>query len=247
MKDFDPIASWDTDVASRYDKHIRGDEVEASIFLSDYAAGGNALEFAIGTGRIAIPLMKKGVQVDGIESSPQMVERLHAKPTGQEISATIGDMSVASTGRHYKLVYLVYNTIFNLLTAEDQIRCFENAASHLTSDGHFIVETALPHAWIAAGKSDYVHAEQVGATDVVFDVARYDPVTQLLEENHVRLSEKGITMNPIVGRLITPGEMDLMARIAGLRLVDRFANWKRTVFDANSTLHISVYGFDKTR
>ncbi len=114
-------------------------------------------------------------------------------------------MSVVSTNLHYELVYLVFNTIFNLLTAEDQIRCFENAARHLAPDGHFIVETALPHAWIAPGKSDYVHAEHVGATEVMFDVARYDPVTQLLEENHVRLTENGITMKPIVCRLITPG------------------------------------------
>ncbi|MGB0386471.1 MAG: methyltransferase domain-containing protein [Ardenticatenaceae bacterium] len=247
MKDFDPIARWDAEAASRYENYLRGDEEDAAKFLSGYAEGGNALEFAIGTGRIAIPLTQRGVRVDGIESSPQMVERLHANPTGREINVTIGDMSVVSTNHHYRLVYLVYNTIFNLLTAEEQIRCFENAASHLTSDGHFVVETALPHAWIASGKSEYVHAEHVGATDVVFDVARYDPVTQLLEENHVRLTENGIKMNPIVCRLITPGEMDLMARIAGLRLVERFANWQRTVFDADSKAHISVYGFDKSR
>ncbi len=245
MKGFDPIAKWDSDVASRYENHLRGDEEAAATFLSSYAEGGNALELAIGTGRIAIRLLEKGVRVDGIESSPQMVERLHANPAGKDVDVTIGDMSTVSNGNHYKLVYLVYNTIFNLLTADDQIRCFENAARHLTSDGYFIVETALPHAWIASGKSEYVHAEHVGVTDVMFDVARYDPVTQLLEENHVRLTTNGITMSPIVCRLITPGEMDLMARIAGLRLIERFANWQRTPFDANSVAHVSVYGFER--
>ena len=245
MKGFDPIANWDADSAERYTNYLRGDEEDAATFLSSYAEGGNALEFAIGTGRIAIPLLEKGVRVDGIESSPQMVEGLHANPAGKDINVTIGDMSQVSNGNHYNVVYLVFNTIFNLLTADDQIRCFENAARHLTSDGHFIVETALPHAWIASGKSEYVHAEHVGTTDVMFDVARYDPVTQLLEENHVRLTPNGITMNPIVCRLITPGEMDLMARIAGLRLVDRFANWQRSVFDANSVMHISVYGLER--
>lgn len=245
MKDFDPIARWDSDAAERYANYLRGDEEDAATFLSSYAEAGNALEFAIGTGRIAIPLLEKGVRVDGIESSPQMVAGLHTNPAGKDINVTIGDMSTISNGNHYNVVYLVYNTIFNLLTADDQIRCFENAARHLTPNGHFIVETALPHAWIAPGKSEYVHAEHVGATDVVFDVARYDPVTQLLEENHVRLTANGITMNPIVCRLITPGEMDLMARIAGLRLVDRFANWQRSVFDANSVAHISVYGFER--
>ncbi|MCB0160269.1 MAG: class I SAM-dependent methyltransferase [Caldilineaceae bacterium] len=185
MKDFDPIASWNATVASRYVNHLRGDEEAAASFLAEYAQEGDALEFAIGTGRIAFPLLENGVRVDGIEASPQMVERLRAKPRGLEINVTIGDMSVTSAGRQYKLVYLVYNTIFNLLTADDQIRCFENAARHLTTDGYFIVETAVPHAWIEPGKSDYVHAEYVGTTEVGFDVARYDPVTQLLEENHV--------------------------------------------------------------
>ncbi|MEM7344294.1 MAG: class I SAM-dependent methyltransferase, partial [Chloroflexota bacterium] len=131
MKDFDPIGSWDAESALHYETHLRGDEADAAKFLSSYAEGRNALEFAIGTGRIGIPLKETGVEVEGIEGSPQMVERLHANPTGQGINVTIGDMSVVSTGRHYKVVYLVYNTIFNLLTADDQIRCFENAARHL--------------------------------------------------------------------------------------------------------------------
>lgn len=156
-------------------------------------------------------------------------------------------MSVATTGHRYGLVYLVFNSIFNLLTADDQIRCFENAARHLTADGRFVVETAVPHAWIAPGKSDYVHAEHVGTNIVVLDVARYDPVTQLFEENHIHLAANGITWNPIVCRLITPGEMDLMARIAGMHLIERFATWQRTVFDAHSSAHISVYGLDTTR
>ncbi len=247
MDGFNPVSSFGPDVAAGYDDHSRGDEDAAATFLAHLAQGCRALEFAIGTGRIALPLTAKGIHVDGIELSPHMVERLHAKPGGQRISVMIGDMSVSTTNHQYGLVYLVYNTIFNLLTADDQIRCFENAAHHLTADGYFVVETAVPHAWISPGKSDYVHAEHVGTNTVVFDVARYDPVTQLLEENHVRLTPSGITMMPIVCRLITPGEMDLMARIAGLRLIERFATWQRTVFDAQSSAHISVYGFDTGR
>lgn len=203
------------------------------------------LEFAVGTGRIALPLAARDVQVDGIELSPHMVGRLRAKPGGDGINITVGDMSVATTGHQYGLVYLVYNTIFNLLTADDQIRCFENAARHLTAGGHFVVEAALPHAWIAPGTSDYVHAEQVNTESVVLDVARYDPVTQLLEENHIRLTATGITLQPIVCRLITPGEMDLMARIAGMRLVDRFANWQRSTFDVLSRAHVSIYALNR--
>mgnify|MGYP002779716458 CR=1 FL=1 len=245
MESFDPASSFGPDVAARYDDRPRGDEEAAVAFLSALAQGRRTLEFAIGTGRIALPLATHGVQVDGIELSPHMVERLRAKPGSDRINITIGDMSVTATGHHYGLVYLVFNTIFNLLTAEDQIRCFENAARHLTADGHFVVETALPHAWIAPGSSDYVHAEHVDPTTVVLDVARYDPVTQLLEENHVRLTANGVTMQPIVCRLITPGEMDLMARIAGMRRVDRFANWQRSVFDVRSSAHVSVYELNR--
>ena len=243
MKDFDPIKSWGADAAKTYATHQRGDESDAAEFLASYADGQNALEFAIGTGRIGIPLQEKGVAVSGIEGSPKMVAQLHSHPTGKEIPALIGDMSKVSTCETYKVVYLVYNTIFNLLTADDQIRCFENAARHMAKDGYFIVETALPHTWIEPGKSDYVKAEHVEGKEVWLDVARYDPVTQLFEENHVRLTENGIQMNPIVCRLITPGEMDLMARIAGLKLVDRFSDWKRSTFDSNSTMHVSVYAF----
>jgi len=243
MKDFDPATSFGRDVAAHYDDDKRGDEEDAAAFLAEYAKDGSALEFAIGTGRIALPLAAKGIRVDGIELSPDMVEQLYAKPEGQKINVLIGDMSSATTGRQYSLVYLVYNTIFNLLTVDDQIRCFENAARHLTKDGVFIVETALPHACISPDKPDYVHAEYVGKETVGLDVARYDPVTQLLEENHIQFTAHGISMSPIVCRLITPGEMDLMARIAGLRLIHRFTNWKRSPFDIDSKIHVSIYGF----
>ena len=243
MKGFDPASSFGKTVAARYDDQLRGDEEAAASFLSALAQGRPALEFAIGTGRIAIPLAEKGVQVDGIELSPHMVEKLRAKMGDNPIHVTIGDMSTTTTGQRYGLVYLVFNTIFNLLTADDQVRCFQNAAHHLAPDGYFVVEAALPHAWISPDQADYVHAEQVGSDRVGLDVARYDPITQLLEENHVSLTTQGITMNPIVCRLITPGEMDLMARIAGMRLVQRFANWQQTPFDIQSKAHVSVYGF----
>lgn len=246
MEGFDPASSFGPHVAAGYDAQPRGDEDAAAAFLSELARGRPALEFAIGTGRIALPLSGKGIEVDGIELSTHMVARLRAKPGGDQISVLMGDMSIAATGRQYGLVYLVFNTIFNLLTADDQIRCFENAARHLTADGCFVVEAAMPQAWIAPGKSNYVHAEYIGTNNVGLDVARYDPVTQLLEENHVHLGANGVTFSPIVCRLITPGEMDLMARIAGLRLIARFASWERTVFDAHSVAHISVYGFDAT-
>jgi SAM-dependent methyltransferase len=243
MKDFDPAKSFNSDVAAHYDDQVRGDEESAVSFLADLAKDSTALEFAIGTGRIALPLMAKGIKVDGIELSQDMVVQLRAKPQGGNINVVIGDICSATTNQHYSLVYLVYNTIFNLLTAEDQIRCFENAARHLTSDGLFVVEAAMPHVWINPDKPDYVRAEYVDKESVGLDVARYDPVTQLLEENHVQFTTQGIRLTPIVCRLITPGEMDLMARSAGMHLVQRFANWQRSPFDITSKAHVSIYGF----
>ena len=241
MDGFDPAGSFGPDVAARYDQHERGDESEAAAFLAELAQGGPALEFAIGTGRIALPLTALGVVVDGIELSPAMVARLRTEPGGETLDVTIGDMSVVATGRRYGLVYLVFNTIFNLLTADDQVRCFENAARHLSDGGCFVVETAVPNAWITSERPEYVHAARVGINEITLEVARYDPVSQLLKKNNVRLATHGIAMSPIVLRLVTPGELDLMARIAGLRLVERFANWRREPFSANSRAHVSIY------
>lgn len=241
MQGFNPASSFGATVAAHYDDVLRGDENAAVQFLRAIAPNPSALEFAIGTGRIALPLAASGMQVDGIELSHHMLARLHAKPAGANIHVVQGDMSTVQLSRRYGLVYLVFNTIFNLLTVDDQIQCFANAARHLSDDGVFVVETALPHTWMPSGKSDYVHAEQVNLDSVMFDVARYDPVSQHLSENHVRISAQGISMQPIVCRLITPGEMDLMARMAGLQLRHRFANWQKTPFDAQSTAHVSVY------
>ncbi len=241
MTEFDPAKSFGPEVAAQYDNDPRGDEADGAAFLAGLATDGTALEFAIGTGRMALPLVGHGVRVDGIELSPAMVEQLRSKPGGASLEVTIGDMSKVELGRRYPLVYLVFNTIFNLLTADDQIRCFENAARHLTDDGVFVIETAIPSAWIKPDRQGYVDVEKVGVADVTLDVCRYDPVTQLLEENHVRLSPTGITMNPITCRLITPGELDLMARLAGLRLVKRLQDWRHTPFTAASQAHVSIY------
>ncbi len=239
MEGFDPATSFGSDVASRYDDSRRGDEPETVAFLAGMVGDGAALELAIGTGRIALPLAARGVRVDGIELSPDMVEQLRRKPGGDDLTVAVGDMSTTTTPGSYRLVYLVFNTIFNLLTQEDQVRCFENAARHLTDDGAFVVEAGVPQSWTK--QHDYVRPEHVGKDKVVLDVCHYDPVTQLLEENHVELTSGGVRLGPIVCRLSWPGELDLMARIAGLRLVDRWGGWQGEPFTASSVRHISVY------
>src|SRR4051794_8996643 len=135
MDGFDPKSSFGLETSRRYDEFPRGDELDTVAFLTELAAGRDALEFAVGTGRIALPLAEAGVRVDAIEQSRHMVDRLREKPGGNAIDVTLGDMSRTTTGRRYGLVYLVYNTIGNLITQNDQISCFENAARHLDRDG----------------------------------------------------------------------------------------------------------------
>lgn len=239
MDGFDPAASFGPDAASRYDASPRGDEAETVDLLALLAGDGPALELAIGTGRVALPLAGRGLRVDGIELSPAMIDRLRAKPGGADLAVTLGDMTSAGTGTSYPLVFLVFNTIFNLLTQDEQVECFRNAARHLTDTGAFVVEAAVPSAW--TGEHAYARPEHVGLDRVVLDVCRYDPVTQLLEENHVELSAQGCRFAPIVCRLAWPAELDLMARLAGLRLADRWGGWRHEPFTASSERHVSVY------
>lgn len=238
MRGFTPGSSFGPEVAARYDDEPRGDEEAAVAFLADCASGGAALELAIGTGRIALPLAAQGVEVHGIELSTAMVDRLREKPGGRELSVWLGDMAAVSTGRRYDVVYLVFNTIFNLLTQEDQVACFVNAARHLDDGAAFVVEAAVPSTWI--GEQAYARPERVEADAVTVDVCSYDPVTQILDENHVRIAADGIRFGPISCRLAWPSELDLMARIAGLELADRWGGWHRQPYTGRDQ-HVSVY------
>ncbi len=243
MKGFDPRTSFGEDVAARYDaEDLRGDEDATVGCLERLAGGGPVLELAIGTGRIALPLAARGAQVHGIEQSAAMIGVLRAKPGGAELAVTQGDMAEVRLDERYSLVYLVFNTLHNLLTQDEQVRCVENAARHLTDDGVFLVEAGLPGPMYGLRGHQYVDAEVVEGGRVTLDVGRYDPVTQVLEENHVTLTAEGVRLGPIASRYVWPAELDLMARIAGLRLRHRWSGWDGEAFDAGSVRHVSVYG-----
>lgn len=239
MNPHDPKASFNADVAARYDDELRGDEDAAVTFLKELAGDGPALEFAIGTGRIALPLATNGIRVDGIELSEAMVDRLRAKPGGANLDVRIGDMTTTSMDRTYPLVYLVFNTIFNIQTQDGQVACFRNAARHLDDSGVFVIEAAVPDAWLPTDR--YAVPEKVTGDSVTLDVCQYDPVTQILHENHVTIGTDGIRMAPIACRLAWPAELDLMAQLAGLRLVDRYGGWHKQPYTGKD-LHVSVYG-----
>jgi SAM-dependent methyltransferase len=241
MKGFDPSTSFGDATSRDYDAvSMRGDEDETVAFLAGLAGDRDALELAVGTGRVALPLQAVGVRVDGIELSQDMVDRMREKPGGDQVEVTMGDMSRVSTGRSYGLVYLVFNTIGNLLTQDDQVRCFENAARHLTGDGVFVVECRVPTAPAWPGHQ-FIDVEELELDHVQLGVSRYDPITQILDVNHVRLDAGGPGFSPIRLRLAHPPEFDLMARIAGLRLRDRWGGWRGEPYTAASWRHISVY------
>ena len=242
MKNYEPALSFGEDVAATYDEDdVRGDEDDTVEFLARLAGDGPVLELAIGTGRIGLPLAARGVRVAGIEISPAMAARLRAKPGGDDIAVTMGDFADVAVPGTYRLAYVVYNTFFNLLTQDDQVRCFENVAAHLTDDGAFVIETFVPAFLYRLRNDQYVDAEAIEVGEVRLDVGRHDPVAQLLDESHVSLSNAGVRVFPIVTRYAWPGELDLMARIAGLRLADRWGGWNDEPFTSASERHISVY------
>lgn len=246
MEQYEPIMSFNEDAAEIYDADPdvsqRGDTLATVSFLEQLAGSGSALELAIGTGRVALPLAARGVRVDGIDFSAPMVAKLRAKPGGDQIAVTIGNFADVPVQSTYRLIFVVFNTLFNLLTQDDQVRCFENVAAHLTEDGSFVVEAFVPTYLTRLCNDQYVDAESIAVDKVWLDVGRHDPVKQLLEESHVVLSREGVRVYPIVTRYAWPSELDLMARIAGLRLKERWGGWNREPFTSSSSMHVSVYG-----
>lgn len=242
MKNYEPAMSFGDDVAGEYRDARRGDEAAAVAFLADLAGPGPVLELAIGAGRIALPLAATGVRVDGIDISPAMVEQMHTKPGGREIDVTIGDfVDVPLTGT-YRLIYVVWNSLFNVLTQDDQVRCFENVAAHLTVDGCFVVEAGTPAVLYGMCNDQYVEAEGIEVGEVRLDLLRHDPAKQMLDESHVTISPAGIRLNPVVQRYAWPPELDLMARIAGLRLKERWDDWDRRPYTGKGSTVVSVWG-----
>ena len=240
MKNYKPAMSFGPEVAAGDPSRLRGDEDATVAFLRQLAGDGPVLELAIGTGRIARPLAATSVRVDGIDISQAMVDVLRTQPGGEHLDVTMGDFADVPVAGSYRLIYVVYNTLTNLLTQDDQVRCFENVAEHLTEDGVFVVEALTPAA-LGLVDHQYVHAEAIEVGSVWLDVARYDPVTQMLDESHVALTSTGVRLFPVVQRMIWPSEMDLMARIAGLRIKERWDDWNRSAYTSTGNV-VSVYG-----
>jgi SAM-dependent methyltransferase len=227
---------YDAASAGMYAPEVLGPTVE--LLAAEAGDGRAALELAIGTGRVGLALAARGVDVHGIELSPDMVEQLRAKPGGDALPVTIGDMATTRLDRTFPLVYLVYNTISNLLTQDEQVACFENAAAHLEPGGCFVIECVVPSLQRLQPGQRYVpfdvSPEHLGFDDV-------DVVTQRLTSCHYYVDGGRVAVFESPHRYAWPAEFDLMARIAGLALRDRFGDWDRSPFTATSGKHISVW------
>lgn len=233
----EPVAAFYDDPSdSMFEPATIGATVD---FLAGLAGTGAALEFAIGTGRIALPLAGRGVEMHGIDLSEAMVARLRAKPGGDAIDVTIGDFTTATVSETFQLAYLVYNTIGNLTTQDDQVDCFRNAAAHLAPGGCFVIEVGVPQLQrLPPGET--FQPFSVTSHHLGFD--EYDVARQGLISHHYTFSDDGrsrVVSMPF--RYVWPAELDLMARIAGLRLRERWADWNREPFTSDSTKHVSVW------
>jgi SAM-dependent methyltransferase len=235
---------WDEDAASRYDTpgtdmfapEVLGPTVDR---LVELAAGGAALELAIGTGRVAVPLAERGVHVTGIELSQPMVDQLRTKVDEDAMPVVIGDMATTVVPGEFSLVYLVFNTISNLLSQAEQVQCFRNAARHLTPGGHFVIELWVPELrTLPPGK-------QATVWDVVpgyIGLDTYDVLNQQIVSHHFTFDDSKrarLTRSP--HRYIWPAELDLMGQLAGFELESRHADWSGAEFTADSRSHVSVY------
>jgi SAM-dependent methyltransferase len=209
-------------------------------FLAELATEKRALELGIGTGRVAIPLSARGVEVHGIDASQAMVDKLRAKPGGKDLPVYMGDFAEVDAPGDFDLIYIPFNTLFGLLSQEDQVRCFRNAAAHLTAGGAFVIEAFVPDL-TRFDQHQRVSVESIQDDEVQLEVTQHDPVKQSSRSYALFLSERGTRMYPVRIRYAWPSELDLMARLAGLELRDRFGSWRKEPFTSDSKGHISVY------
>ncbi len=232
----EPVAArYDESSAEMFDPAVVDPTVD---FLAALAGRGGALELGIGTGRIALPLARRGVPVHGIELSKAMAARLRAKPGGEEIGVTIGDFSTAIVGRTFSVAYLVFNTIMNVTTQAGQVACFRNVAAHLEPGGCFVVEVGVPGLRLLP-PGETLHAFHASETSWGLD--EYDVATQGLTSHHFRIVDGRLERLSIPFRYVWPAELDLMAELAGMRPVHRWAGWTREPFAAESRSHVSAW------
>ena len=240
-------ATYGDRIADVYDSWagVPADSDDAVAFLAERAGGGPVLELGIGTGRIALPLAARGLEVQGVDASERMVARLRAKPGGDRIPVAVGDFAEVGAlplgPAAFSLVLVVFNTFFALPDQEAQVRCFAGVAARLAPGGAFVIEAFVPDVARFQQGRHHVAALDVGVERVRLDVSVHDQVEQRVRAQHVVLDAEGVRLYPVQIRYAWPSELDLMARMAGLRLDERWSDWRAEPFTAQSTRHVSVY------
>lgn len=234
---------FDERVAERYDEDLADQSTPEAVdpvvsFLADLAGDGAALELGIGTGRIALPLSRRGVRVNGIDLSPAMVARLRAKPGADGVEVKIGDFATTRMAGTFRLAYLLCNTIMNLTTQSDQVACFRNVGSQLEPGGYFVINVMIPELQrLPPGET--IHAFTVTPTHLGFE--EYDVATQIAFSHHYRIIDGKLEFSSAPFRYVWPSELDLMAKLAGLTLHERWSDWTRSPFTSDSRSHVSVW------
>ena len=229
-------------VAGVYDEWYSEYDPHAIDVLAELADGGRALELGIGTGRIALPLSGKNVEVHGIDAADSMISRLRAKAGGDRITITQGNFADVPVTGKFELVYIVFNTFFALSSQEEQVRCFRNVAAHLSPDGCFVIEAFVPDVTrFTGGQVNW--ATKVTTDEVQLDVGQHDAATQQVISQKVVVRDGNVRLYPVQIRYAWPSELDLMAQLAGLRLRERWSSWHREFFSSESKKHISIFSF----
>ena len=227
-------------VAGVYDEWHSEYDPLAIDALAELAQNGKALELGIGTGRIALPLSERNVEVYGIDAAPSMISRLRSKPGADRITVTQGSFVDVSVEGEFALVYVVFNTFFALSSQEEQVRCFGNVAARLTRGGCFVIEAFVPDLTrFDHGQANW--ATKVTEDVVELDVGRHDQATQRVTSQKVVITDGNVRLYPVQIRYAWPSELDLMAQLAGMRLRERWSSWKREPFTSESGKHISIY------
>lgn len=244
MDEYGP-ATYGDRIADVYDERYAelpfgGDLGTSVAFLRELAREGPALELGIGTGRVALPLREAGVDVHGIDASRPMVDRLRAKAGASDISVTIGDFRDFELPDRYSLIYVVFNTFFGLLTQDDQVLCFRAVSRHLTDDGAFVMEAFVPDV-ARFDRGQRVSATRVEADELELEVSKHDGLAQRTESSHLVIRDDQVRLFPVKLRYAFVSELDLMARLAGMRLRERWADWDRSELSSTSPKHISVW------
>jgi SAM-dependent methyltransferase len=240
---YDPSTYGDR-IAGIYDRYVDpqvGAMTEAAVdFLARLVGSGRALELGVGTGRIALPLAGRGAQVSGIDASQAMLDQLAAKDGGDQISLVLGDFAEVGVDAEFELIYVVFNTFFALLDQEQQVTCFANVARHLSPSGVFVIEAFVPDPTLY-DRGQRLSARRVEVDRLQLDASRVDLVSQRVTSQHVLIGAEGIMLLPVQLRYAWPSELDLMARLAGLVLRERYSGWQREALTAASPTHVSVY------